>query len=298
MEESVCNINFHALPLSDDFMFGEVMRRPEICKLFLEALLGKEIARIEYITKQQDVSDSYTGHGIRLDVYLRDEANTIYSIEMQTSAGAAIFKRIRYYQGTIDRHNLKKSEHYSRLPESFIIMICTFDLIGRGMAFYKRKVTIEDCEDYTYDDGTHIFFLNSAYTIGNADEAILEFLRCIHTNDTEPEVYSSQLMKKVCPAIEEVRSDPGKEAEYMTWQTKIMDIEFEATQKGIEKGLEKGREEGLKEGRAETLEVGMRTLVETLHNLDHKPEVAERYLTEKYHISQEEARKKVASYWT
>ena len=64
-------------------MFGEIMRRPEICRLFLEALLGKPIARIEYISKQQDVSDSYSSHGIRLDVYLRDEANTVYSVEMQ-----------------------------------------------------------------------------------------------------------------------------------------------------------------------------------------------------------------------
>ena len=75
-------IPFCELPLSDDFMFGEIMRRPEICRLFLEALLGKPIAQIEYISKQQDVSDSFSSHGIRLDVYLRDEANTVYSVEM------------------------------------------------------------------------------------------------------------------------------------------------------------------------------------------------------------------------
>lgn len=31
------------LPLKNDFMFGQVMRNPDICKLFLEELLGKEI---------------------------------------------------------------------------------------------------------------------------------------------------------------------------------------------------------------------------------------------------------------
>ena len=60
------------LPLSDDFMFGEVMRQPKVCQLFLESLLGKDIARIEYISKQEDLTDDVSGHGIRLDVYLND----------------------------------------------------------------------------------------------------------------------------------------------------------------------------------------------------------------------------------
>ena len=232
---------FRELPLSDDFMFGEVMRRPEICKLFLEALLGKAIARIEYISKQQDLSDSYTSHGIRMDVYLRDEANTVYCVEMQTSGGVMLFKRIRYYQGMIDRHNLLKSEHYSKLPESFIIMICTKDLFQKGYALYKRKVIMENCEDVDYDDGSHVYLLNSAYTVENADTAILEFLRCIKTNDTNSADYSTSLMKEVCPVIAEVRSDPGKEAEYMTWQTKMMDIEYKAKEEGREEGKVEGQ---------------------------------------------------------
>lgn len=47
------------LPLSNSFMFGEVMRREEVSTLFLEALLGKKIARIEYIGKEEDLSDDY-----------------------------------------------------------------------------------------------------------------------------------------------------------------------------------------------------------------------------------------------
>lgn len=64
------------LPLRNDFMFGEVMRTSDICQLFLEELLDIHIQRIEFIDKQKDFSDSYTHHGIRLDVYLRDEAGT------------------------------------------------------------------------------------------------------------------------------------------------------------------------------------------------------------------------------
>ena len=42
---------FKNLPLSDRFMFGEVMRNPGICKLFLEELLQCKIERIVFATK-------------------------------------------------------------------------------------------------------------------------------------------------------------------------------------------------------------------------------------------------------
>ena len=45
--------------LRSDFMFGQVMRSEEICQLFLEALLGIKIQRIEFIDHQKDLGDSY-----------------------------------------------------------------------------------------------------------------------------------------------------------------------------------------------------------------------------------------------
>ena len=251
---------FRTLPLSDDFMFGEVMRREAICKLFLEHLLQRPIERIVFLSKQHDISDSYISHGIRLDVYLKDAAHTVYSMEMQTTGGVILFKRIRYYQGTIDRHNLEKGQHYSKLPETFIIMIHTNDIFGRGLALYKRKIVIEGCEDVSYKDGTHVYILNSSYTIGNADKAILEFLDCIRNNDIDPEHYASTLVRQVCSAVDEVRADPAKEAEYMTLQTRLMDARFE----GWEEGREEGREEGLEEGIELGVEKGRK---ETLQNV-------------------------------
>ena len=302
-------INYRELPLSDDFMFGEVMRREHICKLFLEALLGKPVERIEYITKQQDISDSYTSHGIRMDVYLKDGLGTVYCVEMQTTGGAVLFKRIRYYQGTMDRHNLKKGEHYSRLPQSFIIMVCTVDLFGCGLAIYRRKVIMEGCPDVVYDDGSQVYILNTVYTVPNADDAILEFLNCIRSNDIAPEKYDSALMKEICPAIEEVRSDPGKEAEYMIWETKLMDARYYAEQKGFEKGIEQGIqqgieqgieqgvEQGIQQGRSETLEEAIRILITTLKGLSLDRDIVMRQVAQNYDLPLQTAAGKVDQYW-
>ena len=116
-------------------------------------------------------------------------------------------------------------------------MICTTDLIGRSMAVYRRRVTIEGCEE-------------------------------------------------VCPAMAEVRSDPGKEAEYMTWQTKMMDIEYKA------------KEEGRKEERKEEREIGLRVLIETLHALSQSREAIEQIVVDKFHLSPSVAKEKVAQYWS
>ena len=71
------------LSLRSDFMFGQVMRSEEICQLFLEALLGIKIQRIEFIDHQKDLGDSYEYHGIRLDVYLKDDKGTVFNVEIQ-----------------------------------------------------------------------------------------------------------------------------------------------------------------------------------------------------------------------
>ena len=124
---------FKNLPLSDRFMFGEVMRNPGICKLFLEELLQCKIERIVFAAKEVDLSDTVLGHGIRLDVFLADENNTHYDVEMQNTSDS-IEKRSRYYQAVIDRELLKRSMDYDKLPESFIIFICNFDHVGKGLA--------------------------------------------------------------------------------------------------------------------------------------------------------------------
>ena len=48
------------LSLANDFIFGEVVRRPENVKPLLEAVLEKKIAGTTYIEKQQDIRDGIT----------------------------------------------------------------------------------------------------------------------------------------------------------------------------------------------------------------------------------------------
>ena len=115
---------FKDLSLVDDFMFSEVMRRPENIKPFLEAVLEKKIQRVVTIDKQKDLKDTYDAHGIRLDVYLEDENHTKYDVEVQARLHRKLEKRIRYYLSGIDRHSLEMNEDYEKMSDSFVIFIC------------------------------------------------------------------------------------------------------------------------------------------------------------------------------
>lgn len=236
-------IPLRELPLSNDFMFGEVMRRETVCKLFLEALLGKEIRHIQFIQKQTDLSDSYDYHGIRLDVYLNDNEGTVYNIEMQTTNKDDLERRIRFYQSGIDRTALEKGTYYSELAESYVIFVCSFDYYHKGLAVYERESHIRGLPDIPFDDGSHALILNSNYTTGNANAAILEFLTYIKENDFKV-LFASPLMKEVQKAVEAVRNDKEKEVAYMTFAQKMEDVLREGERKGKLEGKLEGRQEG------------------------------------------------------
>ena len=92
------------LTIRDDYMFKLVMRRKRICRKILERILGIEIADIHYLETEKSITAVYQGKGIRLDVYVKDDKETVYNIEMQVRKpeGEGLSKRTRYYQAMMD----------------------------------------------------------------------------------------------------------------------------------------------------------------------------------------------------
>lgn len=233
------------LPLHNDFMFGQVMRSEEICKLFLEALLGVQIQRIVFLDRQKDFTDSYEYHSIRLDVYLKDEKGTVFNVEIQAERRDDLPKRVRFYQSGIDRGELPKGADYANLSESYIIFVCNFDYFHIGKAVGER-VSFLKGTDVPYEDGSHVFFLNSRYTEANASKPILEFLDLVRTNDVKKQ-YETPLGQRAQERMQEVRSDKALEVSYMTFAQKMLDERRLGYVEGLEEGREEGRIEGLRE---------------------------------------------------
>ncbi len=60
--------------------------------------------------------------GVRLDVYVEDENERSFNLEMQISEVDKLEKRMRYYQGLLDLDKLKRGARYKTLGESYIIL--------------------------------------------------------------------------------------------------------------------------------------------------------------------------------
>ena len=70
------------LTMKDNFVFGAVMCDEEICRNFLEMVLGFPIGQVT-VCKEKSMVYHPEDKSIRLDVVARDENNTHYNVEMQ-----------------------------------------------------------------------------------------------------------------------------------------------------------------------------------------------------------------------
>ena len=248
---------FETLPLKHYFMFGQVFQNPKICQMFLEELFHWPIEKIKYVHREKDLTDSYFAHGVRLDIYIRN-SDLVYNVEMQSERDDDLLKRIRYYQSSIDREELKQGVPYRNLPETYVIFICDYDPVGTGRACYERQMTWKD-EPLTYDDGTHVILLNRFYTRENTSSAILELLDYIRTNDDAAE-YSSELVNQAKEHVKAIRQDKGLGATYMLLESKMQEYMKRGEMIGLEKGEAIGRQKGeaigLEKGEAIGLEKG------------------------------------------
>ena len=229
--------NFEELEFRDDFMFGVIMRNPKYCKPFLETILGIKISDITYPKTQETIDITANAKGVRLDVYVEDERNTVYNIEMQVTVNKNLPKRSRYYQGMIDLNVLEKGEDYKNLKRSFVIFICTFDLFSKGRHIYTfENRCIQDYEIGLGDETTKII-LN---TKGTMDDVTPEMKRLLDYIDGQ--AASDDFTKELETAVKSVRKNEKWRLDYMTLEMRYKELLEQGFEEGLEQGLEQGIE--------------------------------------------------------
>ena len=224
--------------LSNSFLFGEVMWDEETSKDVLEIILQKEIRKVVIVNKEQHF-DSDTGHkGIRLDIYIKDEENTVYNVEMQVENRYNIAKRSRHYQGVIDTKLLPAGEiDYNKLNNTYIIFICLFDLFGKDKFCYTFEERCAEDLSLRLGDGTKKIFLNTKGK--NTDEVpaeLSEFLKLIENTDIDQSELGCEKLKRLHQRVKTVKNNKEVEARYMTMLLHDKEIAMEAREEGREEG--------------------------------------------------------------
>ena len=234
---------YEELDITDPFIFAKVMSEKELCKPLLENILNIKIRDIVYVDYEETIQMTVKSKGIRLDIYVEDDDNTVFNLEMQTTTYKELPKRSRYYQGIIDLNMIEKGESYDILKESYVIFICTFDFFEKGRSVYEfENVCLEDSE-IKLNDGTHKIFLNTKGDKSDINKELKSLLE--YFDGSEPE---SELTRRIDRKVIAARKNERWRREYMSLQME-MNLKY---REGLKAGEEKGRALGQSEGKIET----------------------------------------------
>ena len=260
------------LTIRDDYMFKLVMKSRRICKKMLEGTLRIRIAKIRYLETEKSIAAPYRSKGIRLDVYVKDEKDTVYNIEMQIRRleGDALFKRARYYQSMMDADLLAAGADYDELNKTIIIFICPFDPFGEGRYIYTFENLCMENKDLELRDGATKIFLNTKGTIGDITDTIKAFLRYV-----DGVVTDNSLVQEIEEEIRKVKLEEGERVNYMTFAMKMMEERKEGRAEGRREGRREGRKEGQRDERVAILRrlVMQSQIPVELHAILHYSEV-------------------------
>lgn len=165
--------------IKDNFVFGAVMQNPRKCKALLECILGIKIRKIKYPELEKTIDKAIGSKSVRLDVYVEDEFDTIYNIEIQATNRKNLPKRSRYYQGIIDINIIDKGDDYKKLKKSYVIFICDYDEFGKGRHIYTFENMCLEEPGLRLGDDTVKIILNTKGPMDDVGEDVKELLHYI-----------------------------------------------------------------------------------------------------------------------
>ena len=230
--------------ISDNFIFSKTMELyPDLCKELIEKILHIKIREIKYPEREKVLEERLDAKGVRLDVYVEDENNRSFDIEMQIAEVDKLEKRMRYYQGLIDMDKLKHGAKYRTLGESYIIFICLFDYFGQGRHIYTFNNRCEEDINLRLNDGATKIFLNTEGILNDSDEDLKNFLDYVAGRGV-----IGNFAEKINTAVQEVKLAKKWRLDYMTFELMMQELEEKVFEKGLNQGIKQGIERGIKKG--------------------------------------------------
>ncbi len=205
---------FEELTITDNFMFQAVMRDPRRVKPLLEMVLEKKIKDIKFLEVEKTKETGYTSHGIRMDVYVEDDENSVYDVEMQGFKEAFLGKRFRFYQGAIDIGIVNKGESFAKLKKSYIIFFTTFDPFGKGWYMYPFETICSWDHSIIMDDDAKRIILNiKGYRDVEGHEVSDDIKNLLAYMDGKTPV--SEYTVELDDAVKKVKENEERRQEYM-----------------------------------------------------------------------------------
>ena len=232
-EEKVA-LKWETLTIKDNFIFGRTMEvNPDLCRRLIEQILDLKIKSISYPEREKTIEARLDSKGVRLDVYVEDDKNRSFDLEIQLADNDDLAKRMRYYHSLIDLDKLHKgkSVKYKTLGESFVVFICTFDVFGCGYQVYDFDIVCKRNAEIKLNDLTHRIFLCTEGEDEQVNVEIRNFLDYVADRGIK-----SDFIRELDKAVQKVKESKETRLSYMTYELALMEREEQGEKAGIIKG--------------------------------------------------------------
>ncbi len=200
------------LTIKDAFMFAAVMSDSNRCRDFLSMVLCMEILDVTVITeKTLKYHPEY--HGIRLDV-LAEEKGTKrrFNVEMQVKDLKNIALRSRYYHSQMDIDLLAAGEPYDALPATYVIFICDYDPLGKGLYLYTNETVCRETGDVIEDGVGTIWLSTKGKNVQGVPPELVSFLKYVENPENAGMDAESSFVRSVQEDVDAIKKDHNWEA--------------------------------------------------------------------------------------
>ncbi|AEE16457.1 Rpn family recombination-promoting nuclease/putative transposase [Treponema brennaborense] len=237
--------------ITNDFFFAySMLHDTELCRLLLRTLLKLDAKEITYVNTQETLAAAPGSKSVRLDVLL-ETTGEIVNVEMQTTSEPNLFKRIRYYQSSIDIGTAQRGVDYDDLKKLYVLFICTKDPFGEGLPRYTLRTV---CDEHTAldvrDERFAVVYNASAYE-NELDSETAAMLHYIAEGGTDTET-----AKSFAERVFKLKTDGAAKGAFMKYEIEIKRIRKEGFAEGESLGFAAGRNEGIAEGETRGMEKG------------------------------------------
>ena len=221
------------ITISNDFAFCKVMQDEELLAELVHMILPDIKFQKLSIHAQQSVETGLDIHGVRFDIFVMDETGRAIEIEMQVIDTGSLPKRVRYYVSMADQQMLEKGQLYSKLKDSYVIMICPFDQYGLGLHKYTFTNRCHEAEGLEMNDGTTKIILNAVGTADDIDPKLEAFLDYVAGKGVSDD-YTGKLEE----AVKKARLNKEWRKQYMTMMMRDLENQEIGEKKGEKKGAD------------------------------------------------------------
>lgn len=210
------------LNISNNFIFSKVMQEQELCKDIINTLLELNIKNINCMEykkvinieqyNQDEVDNDNEVDNVELDsIYIEDEHNNIYNIEICTSNDINIVNKLMLYQHVLYINLISKDIYFDVLPNIYTMFICTFDICNDNSCKYYFQ------EKSSEDDNLHKIVFNTTSYHDADNNKLKRLLKYINGEILEEsDVEEDDFIKKLDNKVKVIKSNKEYKLEYMS----------------------------------------------------------------------------------